>query len=358
MLAALEPQLSVLDQRAWRVADLDPPVLELEDDPAGALDLTELEAERRAVLRIACDTLDLLELLASRLRLARARAGTPALDEALEARDLRLLALDRAAERELTRGLLGCARRATCRERSGLRPASSSSTAVPTVSRNQRSCATSAIARGERDQRLLEPLERLEVEVIRRLVEQQQVRARRERAGKRGARQARRRRTSSRPVASPRPRSRGRAPRRWRGCARGSHRGALARPALSRSGRALRGRSRLLPSPPRACAGAASIASSTWQPESRYSLECDGRGRAAGADRGARRASPLAKLSSPPSSVASPASIRSSVVLPAPLRPAIVIRSRRSSLNETPRKSGVARDVLREIRGDADSHRR
>jgi hypothetical protein len=28
------------------------------------------------------------------------------------------------------------------------------------------------------------------------------------------------------------------------------------------------------------------------------------------------------------------------VVLPAPLRPAIVIRSRRSSLNETPRKSG------------------
>ena len=33
--------------------------------------------------------------------------------------------------------------------------------------------------------------------------------------------------------------------------------------------------------------------------------------------------------------------MRSSVVLPAPLRPAIVIRSRRSSLNETPRNSGV-----------------
>ena len=37
----------------------------------------------------------------------------------------------------------------------------------------------------------------------------------------------------------------------------------------------------------------------------------------------------------------SPASIRSSVVLPAPLRPASVMRSRRSSLNETSRNSGV-----------------
>src|SRR4051794_35733586 len=36
----------------------------------------------------------------------------------------------------------------------------------------------------------------------------------------------------------------------------------------------------------------------------------------------------------------SPASIRSSVVLPAPLRPASVSRSRRSSLNDTPRNSG------------------
>src|ERR1700722_12472174 len=49
---------------------------------------------------------------------------------------------------------------------------------------------------------------------------------------------------------------------------------------------------------------------------------------------------PLAMLSSPRSIGVSPASIRSSVVLPAPLRPAIVIRSRRSSLNETPRSSG------------------
>src|SRR5436190_16271859 len=50
---------------------------------------------------------------------------------------------------------------------------------------------------------------------------------------------------------------------------------------------------------------------------------------------------PLATLSSPESIEASPASIRSSVVLPAPLRPASVRRSRRSSLNDTPRRSGA-----------------
>src|SRR3954451_24121640 len=49
---------------------------------------------------------------------------------------------------------------------------------------------------------------------------------------------------------------------------------------------------------------------------------------------------PLANASSPPSTDVSPASIRSSVVLPEPLRPDSVIRSRRSSRNETPRRSG------------------
>src|SRR3954453_13788870 len=48
----------------------------------------------------------------------------------------------------------------------------------------------------------------------------------------------------------------------------------------------------------------------------------------------------LANVSWPPSTEVWAASIRSSVVLPAPLRPARVSRSRRSSLNETPRKSG------------------
>src|SRR4051812_2980080 len=48
----------------------------------------------------------------------------------------------------------------------------------------------------------------------------------------------------------------------------------------------------------------------------------------------------LANTSSPPSIELSPDSIRSSVVLPEPLRPDSVSRSRRSTLNETPRRSG------------------
>ena len=48
----------------------------------------------------------------------------------------------------------------------------------------------------------------------------------------------------------------------------------------------------------------------------------------------------LAKASSPPSIPLSPESIRSRVVLPEPLRPDSVSRSRRSSLNETPRSRG------------------
>src|SRR3954451_21573117 len=49
---------------------------------------------------------------------------------------------------------------------------------------------------------------------------------------------------------------------------------------------------------------------------------------------------PFSNTRCPESIDVSPASMRSSVVLPAPLRPDSVIRSRRSSLNETPRKSG------------------
>src|SRR4051812_7578956 len=49
---------------------------------------------------------------------------------------------------------------------------------------------------------------------------------------------------------------------------------------------------------------------------------------------------PLENASSPPSIPVSPESMRSSVVLPEPLRPDRVSRSRRSSLNETPRSRG------------------
>src|ERR1700722_306633 len=56
---------------------------------------------------------------------------------------------------------------------------------------------------------------------------------------------------------------------------------------------------------------------------------------------------PLATLSSPRSIVSSPAIMRNRVVLPAPLRPAIVSRSRRSSLNETPPSRGLPAMSLR-----------
>ena len=50
---------------------------------------------------------------------------------------------------------------------------------------------------------------------------------------------------------------------------------------------------------------------------------------------------PFSKTSSPSSTELTPASIRRRVVLPAPLRPASVMRSPRSSLNETPRNRGA-----------------
>src|SRR5687768_15569867 len=50
---------------------------------------------------------------------------------------------------------------------------------------------------------------------------------------------------------------------------------------------------------------------------------------------------PFSNTSSPPSTELCPASMRNRVVLPAPLRPASVMRSPRSSLNDTPRNSGA-----------------
>ena len=84
-----------------------------------------------------------------------------------------------------------CSRRQLCQlpAKKRERPASSSSTAVPTASRNQRSWATSTIAASRPVERLLQPLQRLDVEVVGGLVEQQHVRVRGQRARERGARQ-------------------------------------------------------------------------------------------------------------------------------------------------------------------------
>ena len=65
---------------------------------------------------------------------------------------------------------------------------------------------------------------------------------------------------------------------------------------------------------------------------------------------------PFSQASSPPASSVSPISARSSVVLPAPFGPASASRSRRSTLNETPSKSGVAGELLAERGCDQDRH--
>src|SRR6202007_644971 len=80
---------------------------QLEHDPAGALRRLELELQSLLVARIALDAIDLRELLHARLRLFGLRGlVAEALDEALHPRDLRLLLVDRLAQRDLARGLL------------------------------------------------------------------------------------------------------------------------------------------------------------------------------------------------------------------------------------------------------------
>src|SRR4051812_34447805 len=118
VLATLEPQLGLVEQDA--AGDLDAPGLQLEHDPAGALGLLELEGEVAGVARVAFDPFDLGELLHAVLGLARlGRLRAEALDERLHPRDLGLLLLDRAAERELARGLLLAPRRPRALEVAG-----------------------------------------------------------------------------------------------------------------------------------------------------------------------------------------------------------------------------------------------
>ena len=191
----------------------------------------------------------------------------------------------------------------------------------------------------ERLEVALEPLERLDVEVVGRLVEQQQVGVAGQRAGERGARQlaaaerleaavevlvaeaeaVQRRVDRLAPVVAAgvlEPRLRAGV-----GVERGAVGGAR-RPS----------RARARPAAPRGRAG-------PWRRRARSRAGC-GRGRAAGAGRAARSGRPWRSSARRRRPSVSPASIRSSVVLPAPLRPDSVSRSRRSSRNETPRRSG------------------
>ena len=184
MLAALEPEPGALEQRA--AGHLDRGVLDLEHDAAGAARVGEGERQSLARLRVGLDLLHLAELLRARGRLARARAGAEAGDEPLEPLDLRLLALDGAAEGELARRLLLAPRVPRALEELAaaaleLEHGRADGLEEPAVVGHEDDGGV------DRLEALLEPLERLHVEVVGRLVEQQQVGVAGQRAGQRSA---------------------------------------------------------------------------------------------------------------------------------------------------------------------------
>ena len=178
VLAALQPQLRVLEQDAF--ADLQLRVLHLQHDAPGALRRGEGERERllvapvvRAPRPLGLEPIDLLHL---GLRLARLRRLRPeALDEALHPLDLGLALLDVAAGRQLARGLLGA-------------PGVPGTVEVAAAGGLDLEHAGAdrfeepAIVGDEDDGRVeflqvaLEPLQRLDVQVVGRLVEQEQLR--------------------------------------------------------------------------------------------------------------------------------------------------------------------------------------
>ena len=174
----------------------------------------------------------LLDLFDPRLRLARLRRlVAEALDEALHPLDLRLLALDRLAEGDLARRLLlapgvpgaGEEARPLCLQ---LQHRGADRLEEPAVVGDEDDGGV------ELDQVLLQPLERGDVEMVRRLVEQQQVRPARRGRGPARRGSARRRRRSRAGARRARGRSRGRAgrsaPRRASGSRRPLPGGAWA----------------------------------------------------------------------------------------------------------------------------------
>ena len=200
----------------------------------------------------------------------------------------------------------------------------------------------------DRRQLALEPLEALDVEVVRRLVEEQQVGVAGERAAERGACQLAAGERLELPVevvvveAEPAQR------RTRRGRASPSRRRARAAPAPRCSGAASRRRGRRAPSPARARGAPPRSRRGRRRPRAR-TRAASGPGRAAAAGRGARSGCPSASASSPPWIVVSPMIARSSVVLPAPFWPASASRCPRSTENETPSKRGSPESSLRRL---------
>jgi hypothetical protein len=177
----------------------------------------------------------------------------------------------------------------------------------------------------ERRELGLEPLEALDVEVVRRLVEQEEVGVDRERPREGGAGElaSGERVQLAVEVVLPEPEPADRL------------RGVVAPPPAAPAA--------IAPSSRRS---SSSSAIRSRAPERTYSRSVSPRSRGGRWSCSATRV-PLAKASSPPWSDVSPAIARSSVVFPAPLGPASESRSRRPTENETPSKSGSPENSLR-----------
>ena len=288
-----------------------------------------------------------------RLRLLGLRLLVPEpVDEALQPRDVGLVALDRL--RRVS------ARAAFSRRQSMPLPRRSRSSGPPrararrssVASRNQRSCATRIDGGVEPDERPLEPLEPLDVEVVRRLVEEQQVGVAGQRACERGARQLAAGERVEPPVELVVGEAEA-AQRRERALAPRVAAGVLERaPAPPSSGAASPARGRPRPSP--APAGAAPARARRGRARRAGRISRSGDEAPAAAERRSRWSCsatrvPFSNTSCPASTPVSPASIRSSVVLPAPFGPESESRSRRSTLNETPSKSSPPESSLRRL---------
>src|SRR5581483_6233469 len=195
VLAALDRERDTCEQLL--LPGCDRQCLGLDDDPSAARWPQELEAqpfrpprqERDLLCRPSSLLLQAPDVRQLRLRLLRLRLLVPeAIDEPLEPSDVRVVALDRLRRVEHPRRLLMPpsmplpreVRRASCFE---LEHGSRGRLEEPAVVGDEDH------GRVEADERPLQPLEPLHVEVVRRLVEQEEVGVPRQRTGERRARQ-------------------------------------------------------------------------------------------------------------------------------------------------------------------------
>ena len=234
---------------------------------SGALNCSPIVAPSRGSRSMRCD---LRQPLGARLRLARLRGlRAKALDEALHARDLRLLLVDRLAERDLARGLLAAPAVPGAREVA--RPARPRARAPPC----RRPPGTSGRGRPARPPRRGRRASARAIPATRCRGGwwARRAAARRRRSRARGpatrASARRRRSVSSERGRGRRRRSPGRAPSRARGRATDSRRAPRAAPARARSARASPRRSAPCAISCSSSASWASIASSAVQPEKR-----------------------------------------------------------------------------------------